>query len=107
MLHLKRDGSEVNVADAIAVAQAMLNLKYEKIMISDTPIKYKNVKNLTYKRPRVETSEIERDDQDDLSDYSKEAENELENNNSRASSSSFSDDDNDSKKETDDNSKKK
>uniref|UniRef100_A0A8H3ZZ63 Uncharacterized protein n=1 Tax=Gigaspora margarita TaxID=4874 RepID=A0A8H3ZZ63_GIGMA len=40
------DGSEENVAYAIAVAQAMLNLKYEKIMMSDTAIKHKIAKNL-------------------------------------------------------------
>ena len=40
------DGSEENVAYAIAVAQAMLNPKYEKITISDTDIKHKIAKNL-------------------------------------------------------------
>ncbi|CAG8803369.1 31576_t:CDS:2, partial [Gigaspora margarita] len=60
-----------------------------------------------YKRPRVEITKIERNDQDDLSNDSKEAENEPENNDSRASSSSSSDDDNGSKKEMDDDSKKK
>ncbi|KAF0332788.1 hypothetical protein F8M41_020789 [Gigaspora margarita] len=51
-----------------------------------------------YKRSRVETSKIEWDDQDDLSDDLKEAKNEPENNDSRASGSLSSDDNNDSKK---------
>ncbi|KAF0453208.1 hypothetical protein F8M41_001784 [Gigaspora margarita] len=148
------DGSEKNVAYAIAVAQAMLNLKYEKIMMSDTTIKHKiakhikgqetseeeredqkespedpkeaeqepednnsnNVekepvrknKNISKKsaRPRVETSEIEREDQEELSEDSDKAENMPEDNDSTssiASSSSSSDNDNDSKKETDKN----
>ncbi|KAF0483953.1 hypothetical protein F8M41_023159 [Gigaspora margarita] len=154
------DGSEENIAYAIAVAQAMLNPKYEKITMSDTAIKHKIAKNLTYKRPRVETSEredqedspedlkeakqepedndsnnvkkepvrknkniskkfskiykrprvetseIEWEDQDELSEDLNEAENEPENNDSRASSFLSSDDDNNSKKETDDDSKK-
>ncbi|KAF0489521.1 hypothetical protein F8M41_022087 [Gigaspora margarita] len=40
------DGSEENVAYAIAAAQAMLNSKYEKITMSDTAIKHKIAKNL-------------------------------------------------------------
>ena len=40
------DGSEENVAYAIAVAQAMLNLKYNKITMSDTAIKSKIAKNV-------------------------------------------------------------
>ncbi|KAF0543591.1 hypothetical protein F8M41_003556 [Gigaspora margarita] len=196
-------GSEENVVYAIAIAQAMLNLKYEKITMSDTAINHKIAKNLdilkynmgfslssfedeTEKeksneesdnvkkepvrkckinrrisarhikakktseeeqedqedspedlkeaeqepkimilimskksqlekikifqrnsaRPRVETSEIEWEDQDELSEDSNQAENEPENNDSRASSSSSSDDDNNSKKETNDDSKK-
>ncbi|KAF0345198.1 hypothetical protein F8M41_015874 [Gigaspora margarita] len=74
--------------------------------MSDTAIKYKIAKNLIYKRPRVETSEIEQQDQNELSEDSNEAKNEPENNDFRASSSSSSDDDNDSKKETDDDLKK-
>ncbi|KAF0521880.1 hypothetical protein F8M41_015659 [Gigaspora margarita] len=58
------DGSEENVAYAIAIAQAMLNPKYEKITVSDTAIKHMIAKNLTYKRPRVEISEEEREDQE-------------------------------------------
>ncbi|KAF0482711.1 hypothetical protein F8M41_023375 [Gigaspora margarita] len=186
------DSFEENVAYAIAVAQAILNPKYKKIMMSDTVIKHKIAKNLdilkhntgfsllssedetekeksnkksdnvekTYKRPIVETteeeqedqedspkdlkeaeqvpedndsnnvkkepvrknkniskkfskiykrpktSEIEQEDQKELSEDSNEAKNEPENNDSRASSSSSSDYNNDSKKETDDDSKK-
>ncbi|KAF0356613.1 hypothetical protein F8M41_014730 [Gigaspora margarita] len=40
------DGSEENVAYAIAVAQAMLNPKYEKITMFDTTIKHMTAKNL-------------------------------------------------------------
>ncbi|KAF0332826.1 hypothetical protein F8M41_020104 [Gigaspora margarita] len=41
-----RDSFEENIAYAIAVAQVMLNLKYEKITMSDTAIKHKIAKNL-------------------------------------------------------------
>jgi hypothetical protein len=40
------DGSQENVAYAIAVAQAMLNPKYNKITMSDTAIKSKIAKNV-------------------------------------------------------------
>ncbi|KAF0517319.1 hypothetical protein F8M41_016932 [Gigaspora margarita] len=108
------DGSKENVVYAIAVAQAMLNLKYEKITMSNTVIKHKIAKNLdilkhntgfslssskdetekeksnkesdnvekTYKRPRVETSEEEREDQEDSLEDPKEAEQEPEDNDS-------------------------
>ena len=40
------DGSPENAAYAIAVAQAMLNPKYDKITMSDTAIKSKIAKNV-------------------------------------------------------------
>lgn len=40
------DASEENIAYAIAVAQTMLNPKYDKITISDNAVKYKIARNL-------------------------------------------------------------
>ncbi|KAF0480272.1 hypothetical protein F8M41_023768 [Gigaspora margarita] len=40
------DSSDKNLVYAIAIAQMMLNPKYDKIMIFDTAIKYKIAKNL-------------------------------------------------------------
>ncbi|KAF0479670.1 hypothetical protein F8M41_023799 [Gigaspora margarita] len=77
-----RDGFDENIAYAIAIAQMMLNPKYDKIIISNTTIKYKIAKNLTYKRPRVENSEKEQEDQEDLPENLKETEKEQEDNES-------------------------
>ena len=46
ILWSKDDASLENIAYAIAVAQAMLNLKYKKIMMFNTAIKHKIAKNL-------------------------------------------------------------
>ena len=42
------DASKENIAYAIAVTQTMLNLKYDKIMMSDIAVKSLITKNLVY-----------------------------------------------------------
>ncbi|KAF0437235.1 hypothetical protein F8M41_004466 [Gigaspora margarita] len=67
-----RDGSEENIAYAIAVAQAILNPKYEKITMSDTAIKHKIAKNLDILKHNTEfslsSSEVETEKSNEESD---------------------------------------
>ncbi|KAF0384567.1 hypothetical protein F8M41_011589 [Gigaspora margarita] len=67
-----RNGSDKNVAYAIAVAQTILNPKYDKITMSDTAIKYKIAKNLNILKHNTgfllssskdETGSIEKDNE--------------------------------------------
>ncbi|KAF0383445.1 hypothetical protein F8M41_011734 [Gigaspora margarita] len=69
----------------------------------NTAIKYKIARNLTYKRPRVETSEVEWKVQKELSEDLKEAEKELKDNDFLSLLSSSSSDNDDSEKEMDEN----